>query len=202
MSTTMLVRPAREHLAGYVDALQRGWSPNTMRPEAAQEELAQIAADPDAFLALMDDPEARGGPVTLPDGSQVTRLPGLRRWLWDGGGNGEGDRAFVGSINLRWQAGTAELPAHVLGHIGYSVVPWKRRQGHATRGLALLLDEARRIGLPWVELTTDPDNTASQRVIEANRGRLVERFEKGAAYGGAPGLRYRIDLAGSEPHAR
>jgi predicted acetyltransferase len=190
MTTTRLVRPAREHLAAYAEALRRGWSPNTTRPEAAQEELAQIAADADTFLALMDDPEARGGPVTLPDGSQVARLPGLRRWLWDGDGSG----AFAGSINLRWQAGTAELPPHVLGHIGYSVVPWMRRQGHATRGLALMLAEARRVGLPWVELTTDPDNVPSQRVIEANRGWLVERFSKGAAYGGAPGLRYRIDL--------
>lgn len=187
MTLLQVVRPGREHLAGYVDALQRGWSPNTTRPEAAQEELAQIAADADVFLALMDDPEARGGPVTLPDGSQVARLPGLRRWMWADG--------FVGSMNLRWQAGTVELPPHVLGHIGYSVVPWRRRQGHATRGLALLLGDARRVGLPWVDLTTDPDNVASQRVIEANGGHLVERFDKGAAYGGAQGLRYRIVLA-------
>jgi predicted acetyltransferase len=45
-----------------------------------------------------------------------------------------------------------------------------------------------------VELTTEPDNLASQRVIEANGGRLVERFTKTPQYGSAPGLRYRIDL--------
>jgi predicted acetyltransferase len=75
------------------------------------------------------------------------------------------------------------------------VVPWKRRRGYATRALALLLPRLSGEGLPWVELTTDPDNTASQRVIEANGGVLVERFTKPAAYGGAPGLRYRIAVA-------
>ena len=38
-------------------------------------------------------------------------------------------------------------------------------------------------GLDHVEITTDPDNLASQRVIIANAGVLIERFDKGAAYG-------------------
>lgn len=45
-----------------------------------------------------------------------------------------------------------------------------------------------------MELTTDATNTASQQVIEANGGRLVERFNKPAVYGGAESLRYRIYL--------
>jgi predicted acetyltransferase len=45
-----------------------------------------------------------------------------------------------------------------------------------------------------VLITTDPDNVASQRVIQANGGRLVERFVKLPAYGGGESLRYRIDL--------
>ena len=84
------------------------------------------------------------------------------------------------------------MPPHVLGHIGFAVVPWKRRLGHATRALALLLPEARARGLAFVELTTEPENLASQRVIEKNGGQLVERFEKAPAYGGGPSLRYRI----------
>ena len=62
------------------------------------------------------------------------------------------------------------------------------------RALGLLLPLARAQGLLFVELTTDPDNTASQRVITANGGVLVEHFTKDAAYGGTPGLRFRIDL--------
>jgi predicted acetyltransferase len=179
-----LVRPAQTHLESYADALARGWSPDTTRPQAAQDELEAIARDPEGFLALMENREGGGPPVQLPDGSQAQRLPSLRRWMWDG--------AFCGSISLRWQPGTAALPPHCLGHIGYAVVPWRRRQGFATQALRDLLPEAWALGLPFVELTTDPDNLASQRVIEANGGALVARFHKPPQYGGAPGLRYRI----------
>ena len=98
-------------------------------------------------------------------------------------------------IGLRWQPGTEALPPYVLGHIGFSVVPWKRQRGYATRALALLLADARREGLRWVELTTKLDNVASQRDIEANGGRLVERFTTPGEYGEREALRFRIDLA-------
>ena len=58
-----------------------------------------------------------------------------------------------------------------------------------------MLPLARLQGLQSVEITTDPDNAASQKVITANGGVLVEPFNKGEAYGNKPGLRYRIDLA-------
>ena len=82
----------------------------------------------------------------------------------------------------------------MLGHIGFAVVPWKRRRGYATRALALLLSQIGDKGLAFVELTTDEDNAASQRVIQANGGQLVERFKKPAAYGGKESYRFRIDL--------
>ncbi|MFM7459595.1 MAG: GNAT family N-acetyltransferase [Burkholderiales bacterium] len=182
-----LVLPTNDHLDSYVAALERGWSADNLRPEAAQEELASIRADSASFLAGMEDREAKCSPITLPDGSIVKRLPGFRRWLWDG--------EFCGSINLRWQDGTPELPPHCLGHIGYTVVPWKQRLGYATLALAQILPEAKSIGLPYVEITTDLENIASQKVIEANGGVLVGPFTKGPQYGGKPGLRFRIKLA-------
>ena len=183
MPSCTLVKPSLDHLPSYKSALERGWGPDNLR-EAEREHLAKIAQDPVLFLAQHDDPHALAGPVTLPDGSQVARLPGITRWLRDG--------EFCGSINLRWQKGTSALPSYVLGHIGFSVVPWKRRLGYATRALALLLPEARAQGLEYVELTTAPDNFASQKVILANSGKLIERFKKAAAYGGDEGLRFRI----------
>lgn len=182
-----LVVPSLAALDSYAEALRRDWSPDNVRGlEASREELAQIAADPAAFVASLDDREARGAPITLPDGTRVPRLPGYRRWMWDG--------AFCGSIGFRWQPGGEALPAHCLGHIGYAVVPWRRGRGYATRALALLLPEARREGLRWVELTTDPDNPASQAVIARNGGVLVERFRKEAAYGASEALLFRIAL--------
>lgn len=182
-----LLVPDLAHLDGYTDALRRGWSPDNVRGEkASREELAHIEADPAAFVASLDDPEAKAGPIALPDGTMVPRLPGYRRWMWDG--------AFCGSIGFRWQKGTAELPAHVLGHIGYAVAPWKRRRGYATLALGMLLKEIGGHGLPYVELTTDPDNLPSQKVITANGGVLVGRFINVAAHGGTEALRFRIPL--------
>lgn len=182
-----LVRPGPAHLDAYVAALQRGWSADNLRAEAAREELARIEDDASAFLASLDDREGKGPAIALPDGSLVPRLPGFRRWLWDG--------EFAGTIGLRWQRGTSALPPHCLGHIGYSVVPWKQRRGYGTRALRLMLVEARAVGLPHVEITTEPSNVASQRVILANGGVLVGRFVKPPQFGSAPGLRYRIGLS-------
>ena len=72
----------------------------------------------------------------------------------------------------------------------------KRNQGYATAALRQLLPEAKAVGLPYIELTTDRDNVPSQRVITANGGVLVERFDKPEPYGGGPALRFRISLDG------
>jgi predicted acetyltransferase len=181
-----LVKPALAYLPSYKAALERNWSPDNVRLlEATREQLAAIAADPLAFVASLDDPDGKQPAIKLPDGSSVQRLPSIRRWIWD--------EEMAGSIGFRWQKGTAELPAHVLGHIGYSIVPWKSGRGYATAALSLMLDEARAIGLPYVELTADPDNVPSQKVILNNGGQLVERFSKHPAYGGES-LRFRIGL--------
>ncbi|MEP7102373.1 MAG: GNAT family N-acetyltransferase [Burkholderiales bacterium] len=183
-----IVVPTMEHLPGHIAALKTGWSPDTTRGAvAARETLAQIASDPTAFVARQIDREAAGAPVVLPDGSIVPRLPGVVLWLWDG--------EFCGIIGLRWQHGTEALPPHCLGHIGYAVVPRKRRRGYATLALRQMLPLAKAEGLRYAELTTDVDNIPSQCVIEANGGLLFERFIKPVQYGATPGLRYRIPLA-------
>lgn len=187
LAGTILVRPAAEHLGDYEAALRRGWSPDNVRGEAVRlEQLETIGRDPAGFLDGLDDREARGGPITLPDGSLVPRLPGFHRWIWDGG--------FCGAIGFRWQPGTPDLPPHVIGHVGYAVVPWRRREGQATRALGLLLRDVAPLGLPWVEVSAEVENAASIKVIAANGGVLVARFDPGPAFGNRIGLRFRIAL--------
>ena len=196
ISDMRLVWPAREHLSSYITALERGWSPDNVRGEAAaREELTRIAVDADRFLASMVDREATGNAITLLDGTRVPRIPGYRRWMWDG--------EFCGSIGFRWQPGTEALPPYCLGHIGYTVVPWKRQRGYATQALREVLRDAAGEGLRYVELTTEPDNLVSQRVIETNGGVFVEEFTAPPGLGSKRGFRYRIALepAGSTHRA-
>jgi predicted acetyltransferase len=96
----------------------------------------------------MVDREATGNPMTLLDGTRVPRIPGYRRWMWDG--------EFCGSIGFRWQPGTEALP--------------------------------------HVDLTADPDNVPSQRVIEANGGVFIEEFITPPGLGSKRERRFRIRL--------
>jgi predicted acetyltransferase len=190
--TVELVKPGLEHLPSYLAALRRGWSPDNIRgAAAAEEQIKAIEADPAAFIGRQEDLEAKGPPVTLPDASTVPRLPGFTRWVWD--------EEFCGSISFRWQPGTSALPERCLGHVGYAVVPWKRGRGHATFAVRQLLPEIEKFGLAYIEITTDPDNVPSQKVITACGGRLLERGRRPAAHGGTEMLRYWIDLKPSMP---
>jgi predicted acetyltransferase len=74
------------------------------------------------------------------------------------------------------------------GHIGYSVRPSRRREGHATRALILALDEARALGLARALVTCDHDNVPSRLTIEHAGGAFEDqRGDK---------LRYWVDLTG------
>ena len=179
-----LVEPSLDYLTSYAAALATGWSPNNVTNVSA-EQLAAIREGPAAFIA---DLLRQGGTITLPDDTVVPKLPFIARWMWDGD--------FCGSIQLRWQADTDALPP-LLGHIGYAVVPWKRGRGYATEALRQTLNRARSIGLRRLEITTDPDNFTSQRVIERNGGRFVETFVN-EHFGPKPHLRYVVDLSPAE----
>lgn len=88
-------------------------------------------------------------------------------WWW-----AEGDE-FIGRIAVRHELNERLLEAG--GHIGYDVRRSRRQEGHATRMLAAVLPEARKLGIRDVLITCTPANVASRRVIEANGGVLEDQ---------------------------
>ena len=80
-SPLQLLVPALAQLDTYADALRRGWSPDNVRlVEAAREELELIAEDRAAFVAMLDDREAKARahhPARWLAGATPAGLPAL-----------------------------------------------------------------------------------------------------------------------------
>ena len=154
-----LLEPTIAWLPAYAEALRVGWSPNTLR-DVCGEELAAIAADPAEALRLIRKTD---GGRRMPDGTVRPWLPGCVLWIFD--------ETFCGAINLRYQPGTEALPPGVSGHLGYTLVPWKRGRGYAKEAVRQVLPVAARLtGLPRISAACHSGNAASQAVIEANGG--------------------------------
>ena len=178
MDRVLLERPREELVASYAAALRRdpGFSP---RP--AREQLIAIERDPKIFLD--------GLCASTPTSGAPGALHRLLFWLSDG--------EYCGDLVVRWRQGTNTLDQPTFGHVGYGVVAWKRRRGYATAGLGLLIERLRHSGevpLTYLDITTSRDNIASQKVIVANGGELVDSWDHSPSHAGAPALGYRIAL--------
>jgi predicted acetyltransferase len=111
-----------------------------------------------AFERMVADRLAQADPATpmAPDRVHCTFL-----WIVDGD-------QFVGNLAIRHSLTPFLLEQG--GHVGYSVRPSRRREGHASRALALSLPWCRDLGIDRVLVTCDVDNEGSRRTIERNGG--------------------------------
>lgn len=117
--------------------------------------------------------------VTMTELTSTADLDGTRvacTYYWLAAGDGTPDDELVGFLSLRHTLNDFLLEEG--GHIGYSVRPSARRQGHATAALARALEAASGIGIAQALVTCDVDNDPSRRTIERNGG-VLEDIRKG-----------------------
>lgn len=102
------------------------------------------------------------------------------------------DDDFLGSFGFRWAPNSAELPASVPGHIGYSIVRWEQNNGYAKFGLNALLMEIQGVGLSYFELSVGESNQKSIAVARACGAFPHETIPHSKFYSNCTEHRYRI----------
>lgn len=126
-----------------------------MLPEADQWDLTEAGC-----RRLVEALRAAEDPVA---GNDASPVPCEYYWVTDGD-----PVEVVGFLALRTRLN--DWLFNEGGHIGYSVRPSRRREGHASRALALALERAAALGIDRALVTCDDDNVASARTIERGGG--------------------------------
>ena len=166
-----LITPSETNLDLYLAALRRELEMGE-KPFHDSAEILEEAKNNRAEL-ISSYTDIKGGRTFLDeDGNERVALPAFTKWLYT-----PGDAEVSGTIQMRWQHGTTQLPPYCLGHIGYQIFPWKRGHGLATIQLAKMLEIVKsEVDLPYVDITTNIENKASQKVITKNGGKLIKEF--------------------------
>ncbi len=83
----------------------------------------------------------------------------------------------IGMLQLRHtrNAPSIGMPESFGNNIYYEIDSDFQRKGYGKKILALGLDEARKIGLKDVRLTVFEDNIPSQKIVEANGGKMIDK---------------------------
>lgn len=118
-----------------------------------------ISKDPSDFEGMIQFLIDNENAVDLPD----NWVPDSTYWLITQ------DNRVIGAVNIRHQLTQKLLECG--GHIGYGIRPSERRQGYATKLLALALEKAKELGIKSVLVVCDEVNVASEKTILKNGGK-------------------------------
>ena len=163
-----LVKPDRKYLPSVYEAVaEYQAAPSKFGIHIVQKMVAAAENDFADYFQNVADEEAGIG---LKPG-YVTHTV---YWLVD-------DNQYIGSFALR-HALTPSLE-NIGGHIAYEIRPSRRRQGYASKGLSLCLNEARKRGIKKALVTCNAENIASYGVMRRAM----------ATYGGFEDSEYKKD---------
>ena len=81
---------------------------------------------------------------------------------------------IIGTSSIRTNIECNDFFNKYSGHIGYTIIPSKRKKGYGTFFLHLLLQKCKELGIKEVMLVCKVDNFGSQRVIENNLGSYID----------------------------
>ncbi|NIK69712.1 MULTISPECIES: GNAT family N-acetyltransferase [unclassified Paenibacillus] len=152
MADVYLVLPALEWKEPYLD-FYREWI-------GSGEDIVPwvVEQDPSDFQAMIGWLEDMSNGIGLQEGWVASST----YWL------ATEDRRIVGAVNIRHALSPWLMERG--GHIGYGIRPSARRQGYATKLLALSLGKTRELGIQRVLVCCDENNAASARTILNNGG--------------------------------
>lgn len=181
----MIVRtPSLALLPDLLAAMDTGFSPNTMDVTRAAIALRKTEIEKDR-QGFVDKAIGARDPSVM-EGLPSSRLPAVSGWGYWG-------QQFIGVAQCRWQDGTHELPGHVLGHIGYSIVPAFRGRGFGRLMARWVCAQARERGMDYIVLACLRDNVASAR-IATSLGGVEQDTLVDARRGPIRFFRYLFDL--------
>lgn len=107
----------------------------------------------DSYEQWLDEAKDKNLGINLKEGT----VPGTTFFLIT-------DDEIIGCINIRHRLNEGLLNSG--GHIGYSIIPTKRRQGYATKLLKMGLEICKDLGIEKVLVTCDINNIGSAKTIE------------------------------------
>ena len=152
-----LVRPCMEYMASFKEAL---FEYMAHRVEEFSYPKLTTEKDVKAYLRRVADYEKGKVPEH--------HVPSSAFWLVDG-------QQYLGSGDVRHHLN--DQLRRLGGNIGYAIRPAGWGRGLGTTNLALLLNEAKKLGIQRPVITCFDENIASYKVIEKNGGILKGKVE-------------------------